>query len=127
MLTVTALAGAREVDADVFTLLDRETSGLMDAWVMIRQGSGGVITAGTAVIRAERALNEALGSETGHLPPEVSESWRSYLKAAADCLFTFRSVTPAEDPDSAEEALLASFERWTEAGEDFMHSVESTR
>lgn len=127
MGTVSALALAVAVNTDVFSSVDRETAGLMDAWVRVRMDERGMFLAGTAVIRAETALSFACSASTGDLPEEVAKQWKRYLKASADCLFNFQRAIGDVSCSESEEKLLASFARWTTSGEEFLNSVQSTR
>lgn len=122
-----SLASAGRTDTGTFCSLDREIAGLMDAWTLSMNGSGGDFTTGTAMIRAEAALNAALQAEPDNMPEEAGKAWVSYLKASADCLFSFRLAAGGEDGTESEENLLASFTRWTTAGEEFLNAVQSTR
>jgi hypothetical protein len=127
IMTVSAMAAAGGVDTEVFSSLDRETEGLMDAWVLLQNGSCGMLTAGTAMIRAEASLADAFARDTGNLPEEVAVRWTDYLKASADCLFSFGIALENVSGDESEEILVASFARWNSTGEEFLNSVESTR
>ncbi len=115
------------VDTDTFCRLDRETAGLMDAWTGQRNGFGGAFTAGTAMIRAGSALTAARQENTSGMPEEAGRKWNEYLKASADCLFSFRLAMDNDNGRESEEMLLASFTRWLAAGEEFLNSVQSTR
>ena len=124
---VSALAMAVRVNTDTFCMLDRETAGLMDAWTEQRNGFGGAFTAGTAMIRAASALTAAQQADTFGMPEEAGRKWNEYLKASADCLFSFRLAMGNDNSSESEEILLASFTRWLAAGEEFLNSVQSTR
>jgi len=121
------LAMAERVDANTFSRLDRETAGLMDAWTGQRNGSSGSFTSGTAMIRVRSALAAARNAEVLFMPDEAKRKWTAYLKASADCLFSFRLALENVNSSESEEILLASFTRWTAAGEEFLNSVQSTR
>lgn len=118
---------AAKVNTETFCALDRETAGLMDAWIELQNGSGGNFAAGTAMIRAETALINALEAETEDMQEEAEGKWKRYLKASADCLFSFRLAIRNVNSSEWEDILLTSFTRWTNAGGEFVNSVQSTR
>jgi hypothetical protein len=125
------LARPVPVTTETFSTLDREVAGIMDVWMgLVEQRSdesSGLFAAGTAVLRAEAALENALNCETDALPPEVLSSWITYLKSSTDCISTFRKAISSPGTSSFEETLLASFARWETNGGKFIESVQSTR
>jgi len=116
---------------EVFSTLDREIAGLMDAWVIMVEGrddkSAGLFMAGTAILRAETAFEASILYNDQNFPPEVLTSWTAYLKSSADCINIFRKAVGSSDTTTEEEFLLASFARWETTGEEFLESVQSTR
>jgi len=116
---------------EVFSTLDREVAGLMDAWVNMTEGrsgeSAGLFAAGTAILRAKAAYEAAAISTDEALPAEIADSWAAYLKSSADCINHFREAVGSFGTAAAEEVLLASFARWETRGEEFLESVQSTR
>jgi len=125
------LAFSQPLSTEEFSTLDREVAGLMDTWICMSEDESseatGVLAAGTAVLRAEAALEAALFCDTQELPPEVVTSWVSYLKSSADCIRVFRQAVGSSDASSLEDVLLASFARWETSGGEFLESVQSTR
>jgi hypothetical protein len=125
------LAFSQPLSTEEFSTLDREVAGLMDAWISMSEDESsettGVLAAGTAVLRAEAALEAALLCDTGELPPEVKSSWINYLKSSADCIRVFRQAVGSSNTSSLEDVLLASFARWETSGGEFLESVQSTR
>ncbi len=122
---------SQSLSSETFTTLDREIAGLMDAWVNLTEGcsdeSAGLFMAGTAILRAEAAIEIAVTDNCEALPSEVSLSWTSYLKSSADCITFFREAVGKPHSAESEEILLASFARWETSGEEFLESVQSTR
>ncbi len=128
LAAVCALAGTGAVDTDTFCSVDREIAGLMDSWIALPQeDTGGLLTAGIALMRAEAAYTSAVSMDTGDLPEEVARRWSGYLKASADCICTFRMALSSAGNPGTEDILIASFTRWETSGEDFLNSVQSTR
>jgi hypothetical protein len=125
------LAFSQPLSTEEFSTLDREVAGLMDAWIRMSEDESseatGVLEAGTAVLRAEAALEAALLCGTEELPPEVKNSWVNYLKSSADCIRVFRQTVGSSDTSSMEDVLIASFARWETSGGEFLESVQSTR
>ncbi len=121
----------QSLSSEVFSTLDREVAGLMDAWVNMTEGrsneSAGLFLSGTALLRTEAAFEVAILCNAEALPAEVLNSWTAYLKSSADCINAFRETVGASNTAVAEEILLASFARWETAGEEFLESVQSTR
>ncbi|HOP25680.1 MAG TPA: hypothetical protein PLM22_03735 [Candidatus Sabulitectum sp.] len=124
---IPAAAGAGGVNTGVFCSVDREIAGLMDAWTALESGSYGSIEASAALLRAESALAMALESPRDNLPGDAEVKWTDYLKASADCIFTFRTAVSGHNGDGTAERLRTSFMRWNDAGMEFMDSVLSTR
>ena len=122
---------SQPLSSEVFSTLDREVAGLMDAWVSMTDersdGPEGLFLAGTAILRAETAYETAFLSGTEALPPEVLDSWIMYLKASADCIGHFREAVKFYGTADKEEILLASFARWETRGREFLESVQTTR
>ena len=122
---------SQPLSVESFTTLDREIAGLMDSWVNLIEGcsneSAGLFMAGTAILRAEAALEVAASNSREALPSEVSVSWVSYLKSSADCIIFFQEAVGRPYSVELEEVLLASFARWETSGEEFLESVQSTR
>ncbi len=122
---------SQSLSSETFTTLDREIAGLMDAWVNLTEGcsneSAGLFMAGTAILRAEAAIEIAVSDNSEALPSEVYLSWISYLKSSADCINLFREAVGKPQSAESEEILLASFARWETSGEEFLESVQSTR
>ena len=128
LAAVCALAGTGMVNTDTFCSVDREIAGLIDSWIALpREDSGGLLSAGIALQRAEAAYAAAAEEETGNLPEEVSLRWSSYLKASADCIAAFRTAVSGAGNPGTEDILIASFNRWVTRGEEFLNSVQSTR
>ncbi len=128
LAAVCALAGTGAVDTDAFCAVDREIAGLMDSWIALSmEDTGGMLTAGIALIRAEAAHAAAASRDTGNLPEEVEHSWSGYLKASADCICTFRTALSSAGNPGIEDILIASFTRWETSGGEFLNSVQSTR
>lgn len=120
-------AAAFAADTEMYCSVDRETAGLMDTWLRLKSGSGSEFIAGTALIRAESALAAALKADIEDMPEEAETKWKEYLEASADCLFTFRLALKDISSMESEDILVASFTRWTTAGEEFLNSVQYTR
>ena len=122
---------AQSLSVETFTTLDREIAGLMDAWVNLTEGrsneSAGLFMAGTAILRAETALEAASSNSSEALPSEVHAAWVTYLKSSADCIVFFREAVGQTYSAESEEVLLTSFTRWETSGEEFLESVQSTR
>lgn len=132
LLIFAVSALAQPLSPEIFSSLDREVAGLMDAWVYMIEGrsnnSPGLFMAGTAILRAEAAFDAAILCENDLLPVEVAEFWTAYLKSSADCINSFRkAVGSLATSDEVEELLLASFARWETTGEELLESVQSTR
>lgn len=132
LLIFAVFALAQPLSPEIFSSLDREVAGLMDAWVHMREGrdnsSAGLFMAGTAILRAEAAFDAAVLCDKDLLPVEVAEFWTAYLKSSADCINIFRkAVGSLATSDEVEELLLASFARWVTTGEELLESVQSTR
>lgn len=128
LAAVCALAGTGAVNTDAFCSVDREIAGLLDSWIALpREDTGGLLTAGIALMRAEAAHTAAVSRDTGNLPEQVEHSWSGYLKASADCISTFRMALSSAGDPGIEDILIASFTRWETSGEEFLNSVQSTR
>ncbi len=131
LMLFAVLAFSQSIDSETFSSLDREVAGLMDAWVNITEDRGdesfGLFMAGTAILRAEAALEVAILSNGETLPAEVLDSWTAYLKSSADCINVFKESVGSTHTASSEEILLASFARWETRGGEFLESVQSTR
>ncbi|MCK5787178.1 MAG: hypothetical protein KAH54_11570 [Candidatus Sabulitectum sp.] len=132
MLTLFAVSVfSQPLSSEVFSTLDREVAGLMDAWVIITEerngGSAGLFMAGTAILRAEAAYEAAVHCSREYLPREVVDSWVIYLKASADCIDQFQKAVRLYGTADKEEILLAAFSRWETRGREFLESVQTTR
>lgn len=131
LMVVTIVVFAQPMDSITFCTLDREVAGLMDALLIITTGqddeSTGVFTAGTAILRAEAALQAAILCDDSALPDEVLKPWTEYLKSSADCITHFRKVVGFPDSKTNKEVLLASFALWETTAEEFLESIQSTR
>lgn len=126
-----ACAFAQPVTTEVFTTLDREISGLMDAWVLAEEEQSnsisGLFTTGTAILRAEFAFQAAYNCNSNNLPEIVASSWNQYLKSSADCISYMKKALAPSNSSITEEVLLSSFIRWEATAERFLESVQSTR
>lgn len=131
LMLMAVLAFSQSISSETFSSLDREVAGLMDAWVNILEDRGnessGLFIAGTAILRAEAALEVATLSNDEILPAEVLDSWTAYLKSSADCINVFRESVGSIRTASSDEILIASFARWETRGREFLESVQSTR
>ncbi len=126
-----SLAFSQRLSTEDFSTLDREIAGLMDAWVNISEGqrtdATGLFTAGTAVLRAEKAFQNAKLCNVETLPAQVDSCWSNYLKSSADCIIIFQMAIGSSSFSSSENNLLTTFARWETCGEEFLESVQSTR
>ena len=122
---------AQPVTTETFTTLDREISGLMDAWVLAGEEQNPSVnelfTTGTAILRAELAFQAASESNSDNLPELVVDSWYLYLKSSADCISYMKRAQAPSNVSITEDVLLSSFIRWEAAAERFLESIQSTR